>query len=158
MRLSNDKTLSLRIASLQGLYWMIFCPIYSFASIYLLSKGFTNQKIGWVLAVNSILAVLLQPVIGSAADRFKKIPLKVFLSFWKYDDWRNKWKSFSSFFLKVRKIDKTWELIIFFIKNTLRFLQIKFLLKYVKIALKTIILFPRMLKSCDEVKKFSFDF
>ncbi len=72
----SDKVLSLQIAGLQGFYWMIFCPIASFASVYLLSKDFSNQKIGWVMAISSILAIGLQPALGALIDRFEKLTLK----------------------------------------------------------------------------------
>lgn len=75
----KDHTISIRFGALQGLYWMIFSPVSSFASVYLLSKNFSNQNIGWVLALNGILAVLLQPFIGSLADRTSKISLKMYI-------------------------------------------------------------------------------
>jgi MFS transporter, PPP family, 3-phenylpropionic acid transporter len=72
----SDKVLSLQIAGLQGFYWMIFCPIASFASVYLLSKDFSNQKIGWVMAISSVLAIGLQPALGALIDRYEKLTLK----------------------------------------------------------------------------------
>ena len=73
---SSDKLLNLQIAGLHGLYWMIFCPIYSYVSVYLLSKNFSNQDIGWVMAVGNILAIFLQPFMGTILDRFEKLTLK----------------------------------------------------------------------------------
>ncbi len=81
MNKRSDKVLSLQIAVLQGFYWMIYCPIISFASVYLLSKDFSNQKIGWVIAISNVLAVILQPVMGTLADRVTKISLKALLCF-----------------------------------------------------------------------------
>ena len=72
----SDKMLSLQVAGLQGFYWMIFCPIASFASVYLLSKNFSNQKIGWVMAISSVLAIVLQPALGTLIDKFEKLTLK----------------------------------------------------------------------------------
>lgn len=72
----SDKVLSLQVAGLQGFYWMIFCPIAAFASVYLLSKDFSNQKIGWVMAISSVLAIVLQPALGALIDRFEKFTLK----------------------------------------------------------------------------------
>jgi PPP family 3-phenylpropionic acid transporter len=72
MNNKSDKLLSLQIAGLQGFYWMIFCPIYSFASVYLLSRDFSNQKIGWMMASSSVAAIILQPVLGALIDRYKK--------------------------------------------------------------------------------------
>lgn len=72
----SDKVLSFQIAGMQGFYWMIFCPIASFASVYLLSKDFSNQKIGWVMAISSVLAIVLQPALSALIDRFEKLSLK----------------------------------------------------------------------------------
>ena len=79
MKRTSDKVLSLQIAGLQGFYWMIYCPIVSFASVYLLSKDFSNQKIGWVIAISNVLAVILQPAAGTLLDRVSKISLKAVL-------------------------------------------------------------------------------
>ena len=80
MHRKADRLLSLQIAGLQGFYWMIYCPIASFASVYLLSKNFSNQNIGWVMAIANILAVVMQPVSGALIDRFLKISPKLVLS------------------------------------------------------------------------------
>lgn len=76
MNLKSDRLLSLQIAGLQGFYWMIFCPIVSFASVYLLSKDFSNALIGWVMAISSVLAIVLQPALGTLLDKTKTITLK----------------------------------------------------------------------------------
>ncbi len=74
-----DRILSLQIAGLQGFYWMIFCPISAYASVYLLSKAFSNQNIGWIMAISSILAIVLQPALGVFHDRFTRIGIKTTL-------------------------------------------------------------------------------
>ena len=77
MTRTSDKLLSIQTAGLQALYWMIFCPIYSFSSVFLLFRGFSNQQIGWVIAIGNILAVILQPALGALIDRIKSISLKL---------------------------------------------------------------------------------
>lgn len=52
---------------------MYYGVVSSFASVFLLAKGFSNWKIGVTLAVANILAVILQPVIADIADRAKKL-------------------------------------------------------------------------------------
>ncbi len=52
---------------------MYYGVVSSFASVFLLAKGFSNWKIGMTLAVANILAVILQPVIADIADRAKKL-------------------------------------------------------------------------------------
>ncbi len=79
MNRSSDRVLSLQIAGLQGFYWMIFCPVSSYASVYLLSRDFSNASIGWVMALGSVLAILLQPALGALLDRVTKISLKLVL-------------------------------------------------------------------------------
>lgn len=79
MQRGSDKVLSLQIAGLQGFYWMIFCPISSYASVYLLSKNFSNEKIGWVMAISNVVAIVLQPVLGAILDRIKTISVKLVL-------------------------------------------------------------------------------
>lgn len=76
MNIKSDRLLSLQIAGLQGFYWMIFCPIVSFASVYLLSKDFSNGLIGWVMAISSVLAIVFQPALGTILDKTKSITLK----------------------------------------------------------------------------------
>lgn len=75
----SDKLLSLQTAGLQALYWMIFCPVYSFSSVFLLFRHFSNQQIGWIIAIGNILAVILQPVLGTLIDRYRRVSLKLVL-------------------------------------------------------------------------------
>lgn len=78
---SDDTTvLTIKYAGLQGLYWMSFCSVYSFASVFLLSQEFENQQIGFLLALANILSVILQPTIGSWLDRTGKLSLKAVVS------------------------------------------------------------------------------
>lgn len=73
---SSDRLLSFQTAALQALYWMTFCPIYAFASVFLLAKNFSNQQIGWVIAISNILAVIMQPLLGALIDRIRTITVK----------------------------------------------------------------------------------
>jgi MFS transporter, PPP family, 3-phenylpropionic acid transporter len=75
----SDKLLVFQIATLQGFYWMIYCPIASFASVYLLSRDVTNQNIGWIMAISNVLAIILQPALGALIDRYRKISVKTVL-------------------------------------------------------------------------------
>lgn len=79
MNHKSDRVLSLQIAGLQAFYWMIFCPISSYASVYLLVEDFSNQQIGLVMALSNILAVVFQPALGALLDRVTKISLKTVL-------------------------------------------------------------------------------
>ena len=58
-----------RYALIQGLYWAIYCLMVSFASAFLLDKGFTNGQIGLVLGLSYLFSSFLQPGIGSLFSR-----------------------------------------------------------------------------------------
>ena len=70
-----QRRLNLHYASVHGTYWMFFGIVNSFASIFLLGRGFTNSEIGLVLAAGNIFAILLQPFLGDIADRSKRISI-----------------------------------------------------------------------------------
>ena len=59
--------------SIFGTYWMIYAVVSSFASVFMLAKGYTNAQIGMTLAAANILAVVLQPATANLADRSEKI-------------------------------------------------------------------------------------
>jgi PPP family 3-phenylpropionic acid transporter len=52
---------------------MAYCVLASFAALFLLQKKFTDSEIGIILAAGSVLAVLLQFVLASLADSFRRI-------------------------------------------------------------------------------------
>jgi PPP family 3-phenylpropionic acid transporter len=81
MKGTTTKSLTIKCAGLQGIYWMSFCSIYSFASVFLLAKNFENQQIGFLLALSNIISVILQPTIGSVVDKTTKISLKSIISY-----------------------------------------------------------------------------
>ena len=69
------KILNAEYGGIHATYWMAYAVISSFASAYLLDRGYTNSEIGLILAVGSIVAVFLQPFMADFADRAKKISL-----------------------------------------------------------------------------------
>lgn len=69
------KIINTEYSMIQGSYWMIFGVICSFASVFLLSKGYSNSEIGIILAAANVLSVVIQPVVADFADRTKKISL-----------------------------------------------------------------------------------
>ena len=68
-----SKRLNFWYGSIFGTYWMIYAVVSSFASVFMLAKGYTNAQIGMTLAAANILAVVLQPVTANLADRSEKI-------------------------------------------------------------------------------------
>lgn len=75
IRRRMKKLLNLTYGAIQGTYWMYFGAILSFASVFLLGKGYTNSEIGVILAAANILAVILQPLLADTADRCRKLSL-----------------------------------------------------------------------------------
>lgn len=67
------KRLNFWYGSIFGTYWMIYAVVGSFASVFMLAKGYSNSQIGITLAAANILAVVLQPAVAEAADRSKRL-------------------------------------------------------------------------------------
>lgn len=71
----SAKKLTAQYALTQAAYWMVFCGLYTFATVYLLSKGLTSSKIGIIVACGNLLGFVLQPYISGLADRFQNLTL-----------------------------------------------------------------------------------
>lgn len=69
------KLLNVKYGCIHGTYWMYYGVACSFASAFLLARGYSNAEIGLILAVGNILAVFLQPLIADLADRSRKLSL-----------------------------------------------------------------------------------
>lgn len=69
------RRISWNYSLVQALYFPALCPIISFASVYLLSKGFSNGQYGLLMGLANGLVVLLQPTLASLADRSKRFNL-----------------------------------------------------------------------------------
>lgn len=75
MNKNTNLSLNIHYTGMQIPYWMGFSILTTFASVFLLSCGFTNGQIGIVLALANLLAVLLQPCVAALADRSVKLSL-----------------------------------------------------------------------------------
>ena len=64
-----NKSLNIKYALGQIFYYAAMSSMVGFASVYLLSKGFSNANIGLILALSNIIAVVLQPSIAVIADK-----------------------------------------------------------------------------------------
>ncbi|MEA4946232.1 MAG: MFS transporter [Oscillospiraceae bacterium] len=70
-----QRQLNTEYAALQGAYWMAYCMVLSFASVFLLARGYSNSEIGVILAVSNVLALLIQPLAAELADRSVRISI-----------------------------------------------------------------------------------
>ena len=64
------KNLTFLFSFTQFAYWSSFAVIAAYSSLYLLSIGVSNSRIGIVMAVGSMLSALFQPVLGTISDRY----------------------------------------------------------------------------------------
>lgn len=71
----GGKTIRLYYTSLQFLYWMMFCSIYGFATLFLIYFKIDPAKIGGILALINIFSAALQPFISQVIIKRKRIPL-----------------------------------------------------------------------------------
>lgn len=76
----QEMKVTARYASVQSGYWMSFAIIMSFASVFLLDRGFSNANIGLVQGIAGLLSIFLQPISGRAIDRSTRVPLRVFVA------------------------------------------------------------------------------
>ena len=60
---------TIKFSSLCSSFWMSFCIVFNYASMYLLSIGYSSSQIGVIIAVCGVISALLQPVIAGFADR-----------------------------------------------------------------------------------------
>lgn len=63
-------------AAVQGVYWMSFCIIFTFSSVYLLDRGFSNTEIGLLIGISGMISAVLQPLAGDLADRSRRCSLR----------------------------------------------------------------------------------
>ena len=55
---------------------MGYCTTFSFASVYLLSRGFSNSQIGLTLTLASAFTIVFQPIVAAFADKTRKLALR----------------------------------------------------------------------------------
>lgn len=70
------KRLTLSYTLIQCIYIMGYCSVFSFATVFLLSRGFTNSQVGITLTLASGFGLLFQPLVAAFADRMKKLALR----------------------------------------------------------------------------------
>ena len=77
------RNLTLHYCLHQSAYWAAAAGIMSFATTFLLEKGFPASQVGLLLGCGSVLSGVTQPALATLADRAKKsvlVPLVVALS------------------------------------------------------------------------------
>jgi len=68
--------LTANYALIQSTFNMAYCCIFSFAAVFLLSRGFSNSEVGLTLTIASGLAIACQPLIAAFADKTRRLALR----------------------------------------------------------------------------------
>lgn len=71
-----QKRLNINYAFLQCFDTLFYCPIFAFASVFMLSRGFTNTQVGVTLTLASAVSLVVSPLVASFADKTKKLALR----------------------------------------------------------------------------------
>lgn len=69
------RRLNIEYAWIHANYWMVYGIVSSFASVFLLGRGYSNTEIGVILAAANVVAVVLQPFTADLADRSRRVSL-----------------------------------------------------------------------------------
>lgn len=62
-------------ALIQGLYWMIFCVVVAYASVYLLARGLSAASLGILMATANVVGAIFQPLVADFQDRTERVSL-----------------------------------------------------------------------------------
>lgn len=68
-----------RYAAVQFFFWVLLGDITGFSSVFLLAHGFSNARIGMLIALACTISVFVQPVIAGYADKSDRLSVKSFL-------------------------------------------------------------------------------
>lgn len=66
---NNGKFWTTRYAVINATYFMGFCGVHAYASIFMLERGFSNSQIGMLIAFANVSSVVIQPVIAGLIDK-----------------------------------------------------------------------------------------
>lgn len=72
-KMNRGKFWTARYAVINATYFMGFCGVHAYASIFMLGRGFTNSQIGLLLAAANVFSVLIQPIIAGLIDKPGKL-------------------------------------------------------------------------------------
>ena len=72
---AKGRTLTIQYSFIQAIYIMGFCTFFTFAAVFLLSRGFSNSQVGITLTLASLAGILFQPLLASLADRTQQLTL-----------------------------------------------------------------------------------
>lgn len=74
---NRGKFWTARYAVINATYFMGFCGVHAYVSIFMLERGFTNSQIGMLISFANIFSVLIQPVIAGLIDKPGKLTNRI---------------------------------------------------------------------------------
>ena len=66
-------------AFLNVMYFAAFCTVHAYAAVFLLSRGFSNTQVGFLLASANITSAVFQPFIAGIIDRGGRLTNRRFI-------------------------------------------------------------------------------
>lgn len=75
----QKKNLTINYIMIQAGLWALHAPLVGYASVFLLSKNFSNTDVGLISALGCIVSVFLQIMVSGYADKNKNISVKKLL-------------------------------------------------------------------------------
>ncbi|MGX6961128.1 MFS transporter [Vagococcus xieshaowenii] len=74
--LGKNKSVFGIMSVIQGLYWIIFCSVSGFATVYMLDRGINDGEVGTIIAVACFISVFVQFGSGFIIEKIPKLTLK----------------------------------------------------------------------------------
>lgn len=65
----------LKLGLIQGLYWVMFCSVSGFATVYMLDRGIGDAMVGTIIAVACLISVFVQIATGFIMEKLPKLSL-----------------------------------------------------------------------------------
>ena len=75
-----ERQLNRKYSIIQFVYYALFSIIFSFASVYLLGRGFNNTRIGLILSIVSVTSIVIQILVANIVDKYEKVEMRDVLS------------------------------------------------------------------------------
>ncbi|MGX7029951.1 MFS transporter [Vagococcus zengguangii] len=78
----NEKKQSVfgKLALIQGLYWVMFCSVSGFATVYMLDRGISDAMVGIIIAIASLISVVVQIATGFIMEKMPSLSLRKIIS------------------------------------------------------------------------------
>ena len=76
MNATQARIVKMKLYLVQIFYWMAFCAISGFATVFLVSRNIPSGEIGVIIALGSILSVFMQFSTSNLLEAFPKLTVR----------------------------------------------------------------------------------